>query len=382
MKTSLVFLLLQDKLSYSRLFHRVAKTNSGVLTAVEAKEHTTADATKRIVRKLPPLLNALQDTKYKELNEHDLGLECSRIFQELAVDEHEVNYLEESTKLQSECLLWHKHRIGRVTASKFGPVSRANTKCPPQSLVRDIMSHSQFNSMKVPALHWGISIMNQLHVKLIIDKMQTLHDEFTFKRAGLFINPAYPHLGASPDGLVSCKCCGDGLVEIKCPYTHRLQDPNQYIDNKFYLQPNSDGKMQLSHEHDYYLQMQGQMSIANRNYCDFVCWTPAGMHIERIRVDRDVFDRIKLSPESFFKDVLLPHLLKGDFTAAATSEIKTSISDEAVYCWCKHSEFGKMIACDNSTCPNGEWFHFKCAQLTRKPRGNWYCSEQITTTVQ
>ena len=58
--------------------------------------------------------------------------------------------LEESTKLQSECLLWHKHCIGCITASKFGPVSRANAKCPRQSLVRSILSQSQLNSMKAP----------------------------------------------------------------------------------------------------------------------------------------------------------------------------------------------------------------------------------------
>ena len=88
--------------------------------------------------------------------------------------------------------------------------------------------------------------------------MQALHDEFTFERAGLFINPVFPHLGASPDGFVLCKCCGNGLVEIKCPYT---QDPNEYIDDKFYLQPSGEVKMQLSHTHGYYLQMQGQMSV-------------------------------------------------------------------------------------------------------------------------
>ena len=52
----------------------------GILTAVEAREHTTVDATIRIVRKLPPLLTALQDKKYKELNEENLSLECVRIF--------------------------------------------------------------------------------------------------------------------------------------------------------------------------------------------------------------------------------------------------------------------------------------------------------------
>ena len=69
--------------------------DSGIFTAVEAWEHTTVDATIRIVRKLPPLLTTLQDKKYKEVNEENLSLECVRIFQALTVDEHEVQYLEE-----------------------------------------------------------------------------------------------------------------------------------------------------------------------------------------------------------------------------------------------------------------------------------------------
>jgi len=88
-----------------------------------------------------------------------------------------------------------------------------------------------------------------------------LHDEFRYERAGLFINPAFPHLRASPDGVVSCKYCVESLVEIKCPYTHRLQDLNKF---EFYLQPNAEGTMQLLQTHDYYLQIQGQMSISNR----------------------------------------------------------------------------------------------------------------------
>lgn len=34
-----------------------------------------------------------------------------------------------------------------------------------------------------------------------------------------FISPPYPIMGASPDGIVKCKCCNDGLLEIKCPYS-------------------------------------------------------------------------------------------------------------------------------------------------------------------
>lgn len=35
------------------------------------------------------------------------------------------------------------------------------------------------------------------------------------------IKPSFPHLGASPEGIVQCECCGNGVLEIKCPYNAR-----------------------------------------------------------------------------------------------------------------------------------------------------------------
>jgi len=58
-----------------------------------------------------------------------------------------------------------------------------------------------------------------------VDAIQDFLDSFTvehvaveFSRCGLTVNVAYPFLGASPDGIVSCSCYGRMLVEVKCPY--------------------------------------------------------------------------------------------------------------------------------------------------------------------
>ena len=48
-----------------------------------------------------------------------------------------------------------------------------------------------------------------------------------------YINPAYPHLGALPDGIVSYDCCGEGVVEIKCPYND--------VENIVSLEQSADG---------------------------------------------------------------------------------------------------------------------------------------------
>ena len=35
------------------------------------------------------------------------------------------------------------------------------------------------------------------------------------------MNADEPYLGASPDGIGFCQCHGQGIREIKCPYTHK-----------------------------------------------------------------------------------------------------------------------------------------------------------------
>ena len=38
---------------------------------------------------------------------------------------------------------------------------------------------------------------------------------------GLHINAKYPHLGASPDGIIVCDCHGKGLLKIKHSHKYR-----------------------------------------------------------------------------------------------------------------------------------------------------------------
>ena len=38
----------------------------------------------------------------------------------------------------------------------------------------------------------------------------------------LQVNPSYPYLGVSVDGVVSCPQCEVGIVEVKCPYKNTI----------------------------------------------------------------------------------------------------------------------------------------------------------------
>jgi hypothetical protein len=45
---------------------------------------------------------------------------------------------------------------------------------------------------------------------------------------------------------------------------------------------------------------------------------------------------------------------------------------EPLYCLCRQTAYGNMIACDNDDCPT-EWFHYGCVNLTKKPKNEWLC---------
>ena len=48
--------------------------------------------------------------------------------------------------------------------------------------------------------------------------MEELHENFSANECGFFPSLTVPYIGASPDALVSCNCCGNGCLEIKCPF--------------------------------------------------------------------------------------------------------------------------------------------------------------------
>ncbi len=108
------------------------------------------------------------------------------------------------------------------------------------------------------------------------------------------------YLGATPDGIVNCDCCGEGLLEIKCPYSYCNSSISEINDPHFYLEKDEDGNLQLKKSHDYFIQVQAQMIICNKQYCDFVCWTTTSIHIEHIEVDPEDMKSILPKFTTFF----------------------------------------------------------------------------------
>ena len=70
------------------------------------------------------------------------------------------------------------------------------------------------------ATKWGIS--NESKAREAYEfSIADQHLNLSVADSELHINENWPVLGASPDGLVFCECCGKGLFEIKCPYKYK-----------------------------------------------------------------------------------------------------------------------------------------------------------------
>ena len=362
----------------------ISESSSTTTVAASSTTATIAESSSTALAKLsstaaadpslPQPLTDLYDPKNKALSTPDLEQACTRALNRIRVTHDEADFLEKSTVNQSKCLTWYEHRKGRITASHFYTVSRhiaSSSRTYPKSIITSIMQYSG-NIDHVPALRWGRENEDRAR-EAYTTRIQLEHQGVCVRCCGLVVNPKYPFLGASPDGILSCTCCSDTvLVEIKCPYKYRDQLPTSDIplsDRQFCLKRSPAGNVHLSDTHSYFYQVQGQLALCNVTYCDFVCWTNRGIFVERIEKDSAFISKMLSYLQLFFTKYLLPELL----THNLDPEHQDSDKENEVFCVCQKPESGRMIGCDNPEC-NITWFHYKCVGIKRAPRGKWYCS--------
>ena len=181
-------------------------------------------------------------------------------------------------------------------------VNFRGSNSPENYIVKEILQHTNDIS-NIPAIRFGRDNENVAR-QLYFDEYKTCHQKATIKTTGLHIYESKPFMAASPDGLVSCKCCGNGLVEIKCSYSHREETPEEIARDPNYHLYVEDNSVQLRHDSPWYTQIQGQLGIVNCKWCDFVFYTKRGFFTERVYFDVLKFNEIVKKCEHFFDEYL------------------------------------------------------------------------------
>ena len=154
------------------------------------------------------------------------------------------------------------------------------------------------------------------------------------RNSGIWVSLEHNEICGSPDGLID----DDGVLEIKCPYSARDFETIKEASSKHQigLKYDKDGNPQLPKTHKYYYQVQAQMYVTERKFCDFVVWSRHDLVCVRIPRD-DTFIQQKLTKVlEFYKEYILPEIidsrkergmkLRGDIGNAQNSGAKNNIT--------------------------------------------------------
>ena len=159
--------------------------------------------------------------------------------------------VEKNTRQQVKSRIWFQQRAGRVTASKLKSAIATDVMKPSVSLIKSICYPDPTVDRFVSVVcSYGLQFEDTAR-KEYMAAMKEVHIDFVINKSGLIIDPIYPFMGASPDGLICCTCCGHGVLEIKCPFSCKDKELHSVTDenSNFFLYSNDDGKLQLKRNH-------------------------------------------------------------------------------------------------------------------------------------
>ena len=188
-----------------------------------------------------------------------------------------------ATRKQPDSRVSFRFRTGHITASNMHSILHTNSDMRSVSHIKS-MCYPESYRFSAESTKWGCQ-----HEKLVLDAYRVMkenqHLNFHMVDCGFFTSTDYPFVGTSPEFLISCDCCGEGCVEVECPYCKRNDtvDEASNSEPKFYIQSGS-----LSITHPYYAQIETQMNVCNRKYCDFFLWTKKDYFCQRVMQDKDM----------------------------------------------------------------------------------------------
>ena len=183
---------------------------------------------------------------------------------------------------------WHQLRLGKVTASRVSDVlakiktgESASRKNYRAELVVQRLTGLPSESFTNAAMEWGTATEPMARIAYEITK------EVLVEQVGFIEHPTIAMFGCSPDGLVH-----DGMIEIKCP------------NSATHIEYLTDNKAPAK----YINQMQCQMAVTGRKWCDFVSFDPRlpeDLQLFVVRVERDqkYIDSMEVEVVEFLTEV-------------------------------------------------------------------------------
>ena len=184
---------------------------------------------------------------------------------------------------------WLRMRLGKVTASRVSDVIKGGrsgaasktAKSYMAELILEILTGESQPFFQNEAMRWGTETEPQAK------SMYEIKNGFIHVKEVAFVEHN-EFIGISPDGLIG----KDGLLEIKCPKT------------------TTQIKYALSDDYssDYKAQIQMQLWVTGRKWCDFVSFDPrldceAGYLQQRVERDEEYIEEMKEKVYKFVEEM-------------------------------------------------------------------------------
>ncbi|KAH3753356.1 hypothetical protein DPMN_187991 [Dreissena polymorpha] len=119
-------------------------------------------------------------------------------------------YQIENTQTQSESDEWQRSRFLHITVSAAKDISNVKTTRGKYSLLRRLLWGRELPDLKT--LRYGRTNES----KAFQQYSETVNENQTVETTGLWINPKFPELGCSPDGILKTDGKSTSVIEIKC----------------------------------------------------------------------------------------------------------------------------------------------------------------------
>lgn len=226
---------------------------------------------------------------------------CATIFlyYHLPYTPEQCSEIEEITRGQCKNNNWHVLRKGILTSSTFHQIccSTDITKTA-QSLIKPGLDESRLPL----AISFGRMYESKAR-NMFLKAHRFKHRHCSVDVPGLILSEdgLFPGLACSPDGIVTCKICGQFLIEIKCSFKYKCFHPNNALKLSG-ICIEKDGDIFLKKSHKYYYQILGQMAMTGITKAFLVLYTHKGIATVSVDFDKDVWDSVRNKLISFYRD--------------------------------------------------------------------------------